>query len=83
MGAPSGEVADVVSRYRAGRRVRRGGVACQVLDARAYREAPEGRLGLRLAKAGFAVVWLGGVTVLAWTYLAGLLPVYQGVLPVR
>ena len=31
---------------------------------------------VRAGQAGFVAVWLAGVTVLAWTYLAGLVPVY-------
>jgi len=35
------------------------------------------QLLLRAARAGFGVVWLGGVLVLAWTVLASILPAYQ------
>jgi len=34
-------------------------------------------LWLKAARAGFGAVWLGGVAVLAWTFVAGLAPVYQ------
>jgi len=35
------------------------------------------RLWLRAARAGFGIVYLGGLTALVWTVVAGLVPVYQ------
>ncbi|MCL2652843.1 MAG: hypothetical protein FWD63_03545 [Propionibacteriaceae bacterium] len=73
-----GEVARVASHYRAGRRrPMRPVSACQVAMARSQRRVGALELWRRAGRTVFGIVYLGGLTVLIWTVLDSIFPVYQ------
>jgi len=78
LASSAGEVARVASRYRAGRRrPARPVAACQVALARPQRPVATEWLWNRAARAGFGIVYLGGLAVLIWAVVASFAPVYQ------
>ncbi|MCL2490081.1 MAG: hypothetical protein FWF36_05055 [Propionibacteriaceae bacterium] len=65
------------SHYRAGhRRPSRPVTACQVALARPITASALG-LWRRAARAGFGIIYLGGLAVLIWTVVGSFAPVYQ------
>jgi len=78
LAAAPGEVARVASHYQSRRRrPGRPVAACQVSLARPRQSVSANWLWLRAARAGFGMVYLGGLAVLVWTVIDRLTPVYQ------